>query len=84
MGIFASASDAISSTFNVITDSAEAVGKSVQTGTKMIDRRATKLDLTDKATVQVDTAKAMLKIKRELDADEKLAAMYAELETEFA
>jgi hypothetical protein len=50
MGIFASASDAISSTFNVITDSAEAVGKSVQTGTKMIDRRATKLDLTDKAS----------------------------------
>jgi hypothetical protein len=83
MGMFSSANRAISSTFDIITDVAEATGKTVSMATTYVDNRATKQNLTDKQSVMLDTAKHMATIQAELNADEDLAAIFKSLETEF-
>lgn len=83
MGIFRSAQNAISSSFDIVTDIAEATGKTVSMATTYVDNRATKQNLTDKQSVMLDTAKHMTAIQAELEADEKLNAMFKALKSEF-
>ncbi|WHM52910.1 hypothetical protein [Sulfitobacter phage vB_SupP_AX] len=83
MGIFASAGRFISSTFDQGTEVVETVGKTVSIATTYVDNRATKQTLTDKQRVMLDTAKEMTSIQAELEADEKLAAMFEQLKSEF-
>lgn len=83
MGIFSSASKAISSTFDIVTDVAEAGGKTVSMATTFVDNRATKQNLTDKQSVMLDTAKHMREIQVELEADKELSAIFDQLKTEF-
>lgn len=83
MGIFASAGRFISATFDQGTEVVETVGKTVSIATTYVDNRATKQTLTDQQRVMLDTAKEMTAIQAELEADEKLAAMFEQLKSEF-
>ncbi|ANJ20661.1 hypothetical protein HYO98_gp04 [Dinoroseobacter phage DS-1410Ws-06] len=83
MGIFASVQRFVSSTFDQGTEVVEAVGKTVSIATTYVDNRATKQTLTDKQRVMLDTAKEMTAIQAELEADDKLAAMFESLKSEF-
>lgn len=83
MGIFKSASNAIASIFDTITDVGEAAGKTVGMATTYVDNRATKQKLTDRQSVMLDTAKAMREIQLELEEDEDLAKIFADLNKEF-
>lgn len=83
MGIFASAGRFISATFDQGTEVVETVGKTVSIATTYVDNRATKQTLTDQQRVMLDTAKEMTAIQAELEADEKLAAMFESLKSEF-
>ena len=84
MGIFRSASNAITSIFDTITDVANTAGESVSMATTYVHNRAVSQKLTDKQEVMVSTAETLAALQTKLDADEKLAAIYASLEKEFA
>ena len=84
MGIFSSASNAITSIFDTITDVANTAGESVSMATTYVHNRAVSQKLTDKQEVMVSTAETLAALQTRLDADEKLRTIYEKLEAEFA
>lgn len=84
MGIYSSASNAITSIFDTITDVANTAGESVSMATTYVHNRAVSQKLTDKQEVMVSTAETLAALQTKLDADEKLRAIYDQLEKEFA
>lgn len=84
MGMFSSASRAITSVFDTITDVAGTANESVSMATTYVHNRAVSQKLTDKQEVMVSTAEKMTELQAKLDADDKLKAQYDKLEAEFA
>lgn len=83
MSMFASASQAVSATFDIVTDVAEAAGKTVGMATTYVDNRATSQQLTDKQHVMLRTAKSLRTVQEELESDEDLAKLFNQLKDEF-
>lgn len=83
MGIRTSLRRAICGVLDPIADVGEAMGKTVNMATTYVDNRAVKLKLTDREAVRHDTAEVLLSIQTKLDADPKLAKIFADLDAEF-
>lgn len=79
MGMFNSIRNAIASTFDVITDVADAAGETVGIATTYIDNRAAVFTEEDMATVATASAKRQAELKRQLEDDEDAAAIYTDL-----
>ncbi|ACL81269.1 hypothetical protein [Silicibacter phage DSS3phi2] len=84
MGIFRSASNAITSIFDTVTDVGQHPSSKRLHGHHLVHNRAVSQKLTDKQEVMVSTAETLAALQTKLDADEKLAAIYASLEKEFS
>ena len=84
MGIFNSISTTIQAVLSPVNETAEAIGKTVQMGTKTVDRYATKQSMTQSKRIAMDTAKELRIIQEELESDEGLNAIFAQIEKEFA
>lgn len=79
MGMFKSIRNAITSTFDVITDVAEAAGETVGIATTYIDNRAAVFTDEDMATVATESAKRQAELKRQLEEDKDAAKIYNNL-----
>ncbi len=86
MGIFNSASNAICSVFDTITDIGQATEKTVSMATTYVDNRATAQRLTDKQQVMITTHATMLNLQEDLNAlnkDEASTKLWTELQSQF-
>lgn len=83
MSIWSSMSNAVQASFNTITDVAETAQETVSMATEFVHNRAKEQSLTDKQAVIVRTAQTLTVLQKELEADEKLNAMYEKLSTDW-
>lgn len=79
MGIFKSASNAICSVFDTITDVADTAGEAVGMATTYVNNRSVVFHDEDAAVVATESAKRQAILKRELEEDEDATAIYNDL-----
>lgn len=84
MGMFTSVANTIVKVFDTVTDVASTAQETVGMATTYVHNRAVSQKLTDKQEVMVTTAETLAVLQAKLDADEKLAKIYASLEKDFA
>lgn len=78
MSMFSSLSRAVQSTFDTVGKVAIATQQVVTIGTDMIDNKSVVLRETGKNNSAMDIARDSLLIKKELDADAELKALFEE------
>ena len=78
MSMFSTLSNAVQSTFTTITKVANATQEIVTIGTEAIDRKAIHIRESGKNNTAMDIARDSLSIKKELDADVELKALFDE------
>lgn len=83
MGMFRSMQRFVSTTFDQATQVVESAGQSVSMATTYVDNRAKAQKITDRQLVLDSITETLAPIKEKLEADEKYAALYAEVEAEF-
>lgn len=81
--VISSASRAIVTCFNTVGDVAGAAQKSVNMATTYVDNRAKKQTKVDRESVILDTAADLLVLKKTLDADSQLKAIFDELDKDW-
>ena len=83
MGMIKAMSATVTRVFNTVTDVADAAAKVVDMGVIYIDQSAQEQKIVVRKETILSTAKSLAIIKRELDEDEELNAIYAELEKDW-
>ena len=83
MGMIKAMSNTVTRIFNTVTDVADAAAKVVDMGVIYIDQSAQEQKIVVRKETILSTAKSLAIIKRELDEDEELNAIYAELEKDW-
>ena len=78
MSMFSTFSNAVQSTFTTVAKVANATQEVVTIGTEAIDRKAKHIRESGKSQTGMDIARDALLIKRELDADAELKALFVE------
>ena len=76
---FVVAADTFTALCNPVIRVADAADRSISMSTEYVTNRAKKQSLTDKQRVATETAKELQVLKKELDKDEELKAIYDEL-----
>lgn len=84
MSLFTSASRAISSVFDTVGDVAKSTQNTISIATGVIDRKAIEIKAVGKEQSKKNIADGLLTIKRELDADADLKALFDASEALFA
>lgn len=81
--IISSLSNALVQTFDTVGDVAGAAQKTVGMATTYVDNRAKKQTKVDRESVMLSTAKDLLVLKKDLDADEELKTIFDALDKEW-
>ena len=81
--MFRSFSSAVQATFDTITTTAEALQKGIDIGNQYIDNQHKSMTRNMAKQAILDTAKQHRSIQEKLEADEKLATLFTDLEAEW-
>lgn len=79
MSIWSSASNAISTTLDTVTDAATTAQETISMATDFVHNRAVEQKHTDRTAVVLRMSKTMSTMQEELDADPKLQTMFDDM-----
>ena len=83
MGIFSSIRDTVVAVAQPIISAANMADESLEVLATQVHNRAVSVKITDTEKVRTRTAETLLELQARLEADEKLRALYENLEEEF-